>query len=1363
MRYFASLLLLFFLSAQASAQDRPWVPQDLKPWEGWVLYGQEHSLCPPLAGDPAHRQCLFPTRLSFIADGSGGTFTTTWRVFAAQNIPLPVAPGLWPATVKLNGHPAAVIDQGGTPTVRLEPGEHQITGQLPWKRRPKAVRIAPQTGVLELLVDGVPVTAPKLGPEGNLDISGQSASKAPEDSVSVKVFRLLRDGVPMTVTTLARLEVSGRARTIVLDGLLPEGTLPMAVNSPVQVGFGPAGQVMAQAGAGRYDLEITSRFAQPGLAFGPAITPFGREVWAFAADPALRELQLRGLSSIDPQTTDLPDAWKKYPAYLADTGATLAMEVIRRGESGPRGDDLHIKRTFWLDFDGSGATAQDHVTGTMRSGWSLTMLPPGELGRAALPGKDLPLVLLGKEKLSGVELREASVNLTAESRYRDVFSPLPALGWSKDASSLSAEINLPPGWRLLHAAGPDTVSHSWVSGWNLMNIFLTLFMALVAWKLCGLRAGLVLTGYLVLAQHEPMAPITPWLALLAVLGLAKALDRPDGGEGWKRAASGVRVLHGVVFLGLVAMSIPFALGQVRSGVYPQLEQLGPGLIDQISSPGVAARKTLAPAGEGVAPQAVPAPMAAREAKKDARQALNEPSAQTTLEQDPNSVIQTGPGVPTWRWRTVSLRWNGPVEVSQTMHLYLVPPVATSAVCFARVLLLLASLWLLANVKRLRGVGRGTLAAVAAFLVFFPAAQSFAGLVPPKEILDELRTRLTKPSDCFPNCAGVSSMAVFLDAQALRLTMETGAATRLVLPLPAVSDGWRPQSVVVDGKPAPLFAKDGGLWVLLEEGAHRVVMSGAAPAGVSFSISSAFATRMGAVDAPGWSVLGLGPDGAVEGGLKFSRLDDAGKAGKPGITAVVQPFLEVSRVLELGLTWESVTTVRRLTQTGEPVVAEVPLLQGENVVGQEVRVVDGKAVASLAAGQRQVSWRSRLDTVPLIELTASQGTLWTETWRVTSSPVWDITLSGIPVSASLDEKGRWSPMWRPWPGEKAAIAVTRPGPAPGESLTIDSARLQYTPGARLDSAVLTLSLRSALGGRHVLRLPEHSDVTGVSVAGRAVPWSGDKPHEIGLALAPGKQDIHVAWRQPRQSLDTVATPAVFLGQQAVNATVTVDMPKDRWILLAKGNTPMAPAVLIWSAVAAAALIAFVLGFVPWAPLNRWQWFLLGLGLTQVDLSVALAAVLWLLALGARRRYAANADWFWFNAIQIGLVLLTISGLSSLFEAIRTGLLGLPSMYITGNGSSAYKLIWFFDRIGDTLPVSEVFSKSLWWYRGAMLAWSLWMAISLIKWLRWGWESFTTGGAWRKRVKKATGEGQATTEKAQLREGLQPDGKPGEGKP
>jgi hypothetical protein len=33
---------------------------------------------------------------------------------------------------------------------------------------------------------------------------------------------------------------------------------------------------------------------------------------------------------------------------------------------------------------------------------------------------------------------------------------------------------------------------------------------------------------------------------------------------------------------------------------------------------------------------------------------------------------------------------------------------------------------------------------------------------------------------------------------------------------------------------------------------------------------------------------------------------------------------------------------------------------------------------------------------------------------------------------------------------------------------------------------------------------------------------------------------------------------------------------------------------------------------------------------------------------------------------------------------------------------------------------------------MLAWALWLAFSLIKWLGWGWTCFAEGGMWRRKM-------------------------------
>jgi hypothetical protein len=34
-----------------------------------------------------------------------------------------------------------------------------------------------------------------------------------------------------------------------------------------------------------------------------------------------------------------------------------------------------------------------------------------------------------------------------------------------------------------------------------------------------------------------------------------------------------------------------------------------------------------------------------------------------------------------------------------------------------------------------------------------------------------------------------------------------------------------------------------------------------------------------------------------------------------------------------------------------------------------------------------------------------------------------------------------------------------------------------------------------------------------------------------------------------------------------------------------------------------------------------------------------------------------------------------------------------------------------------------------YRLAMLGWALWLALAVLRWLRWGWGAFSLGGLWR----------------------------------
>lgn len=209
---------------------------------------------------------------------------------------------------------------------------------------------------------------------------------------------------------------------------------------------------------------------------------------------------------------------------------------------------------------------------------------------------------------------------------------------------------------------------------------------------------------------------------------------------------------------------------------------------------------------------------------------------------------------------------------------------------------------------------------------------------------------------------------------------------------------------------------------------------------------------------------------------------------------------------------------------------------------------------------------------------------------------------------------------------------------------------------------------------------------------------------------------------------MTTPRVDLGIASVNSHIRVVSGEDRWVLLTMGPA-FGPAALIWGLLIVLVLLALGLGRISLTPLKQGQWFLLLIGLSQLHIAAAMAVVLWLLALGSRARYLPEQPRI-FNLMQVGLALLTLISIMLLFAAVQQGLLGMPEMQITGNQSTAFNLNWYQDHSDAVLPTASVVSLPVMVYRLLMLAWSLWMALALLNWLRWGWGCFAAGGIWQK---------------------------------
>jgi hypothetical protein len=307
-------------------------------------------------------------------------------------------------------------------------------------------------------------------------------------------------------------------------------------------------------------------------------------------------------------------------------------------------------------------------------------------------------------------------------------------------------------------------------------------------------------------------------------------------------------------------------------------------------------------------------------------------------------------------------------------------------------------------------------------------------------------------------------------------------------------------------------------------------------------------------------------------------------------------------------------------------------------------------------------------------------------------------------------------------------LLRPAGISGQTLTIDSSSYDVRPGLRATDATLAFNLRSSRGGEHVLHLPDGATLESVTVNGSAQPLR-QQGRSVTLAIVPGAQSVQLAFRLAQGISSVFSTPPIDLGTQTVNATTSVRLSDARWVLFVRGPR-LGPAVLFWSLLSVLVLIALGLGQIRWVPLRRYEWMLLAVGLSQVPLPAAAIVIGWLVALGFRRAHPAQRA-LWFDLGQLLLVGWTFTALCIVVYAVQQGLMGTPDMQIRGNGSSTELLQWFDDR---TLAIPEqpwVLSVPMLAYRGAMLGWALWLAVSLLRWLRWGWTSFASEGLWKRR--------------------------------
>lgn len=369
----------------------PDVPEALKPWQGWVLWGKEDASAPASYVDGKSPIAFWPSRLALSVEPTGGRFTLEVAVFAETWVPLPGGRDAWPLEVKVNNVAVPVIERNGQPVIKMPPGTRKLEGIFRWPEIPQSLAVPREIGLLTLTLNGQAVESPAWDASGAVWLKRESTGEeAAKNFLSVKVYSMLEDGIPLWWHSQVELIVSGKSREEDIGSVLPQGWKLAEVKSPIPVAVDEEGRMKAQVRAGRWTIEIVAFRLDNATAFGfakeakPAVAD---ELVALMSNPELRMIDIVGSPSVDISQTTFPPQWAPYPVYRWDTATEFRIEERMRGMGLQKPEGLRISRQWWLDENGKGLTFRDEIGGKMQQIWRLDAAEGQDLGSVRIGGQ----------------------------------------------------------------------------------------------------------------------------------------------------------------------------------------------------------------------------------------------------------------------------------------------------------------------------------------------------------------------------------------------------------------------------------------------------------------------------------------------------------------------------------------------------------------------------------------------------------------------------------------------------------------------------------------------------------------------------------------------------------------------------------------------------------------------------------------------------------------------------------------------------------------------------------------------------------------------------------------------------------------
>ncbi len=1343
-----ALSAVTFLSAQS-------LPSELKEWRDWVTWEDKLKEAPVKYNDPATPLPIWPREFNLSIDAKHGSFNLEIKVFAESWFALPGNLEIWPQQVKSKDRSLPVVEHQGRPAIKLLPGNYQLTGEYRWAEIPQKIEVPNSIGILNLKIDGKSVENPNWEQGGDLWLRRAKVESSDQNEMTTQVYRLLEDGIPMWLRTEVEVTVSGKSREEGIGFVMPEGWKIATIQSPIPVMIDEKGLLKAQVRSGKWNIKVEAYRTSPLTEFGYSKeikSAVGSEWIAFKANPELRVLDLQGIDQIDVTQTSFPSQWRSWPVYQWNTEKGFKLEEKMRGMGEERRGDWTLNRELWLDENGAAFTFRDKLAANDQTIWRLNSSAHQKLGSVKL--NQLPQ-LITRHPISGqegVEIRFSKSYQIEAVGKSDSARKLDVAGWDQEMKQVNATVHLPPGWKMIGTYGAESVTGDWISQWTLWDFFFWLLMTLSVFRLWGVSYAVMIGLALGLTIQEPNAPKYIWMALILPLGLMKVMVRQE-------AQKILKVVVGIVFLALAYRLIDFGVQQIRISIYPQLENeivqfqessfesssalLG---VESLSpTPASQSKMEMNLMGDAeFADRAYKSKIRGRSSSWGASEGgAGSGASRSNLLQKTDAKVQTGLGIPEWNHCSVRLTWNSPVTPQERIQLWMTPPWLTGLLRLIGLALAAACAVRLIDLKtvreeieeRLKSSLKLSKISMVAILLIGSLGLTRAD-TPAKEVLEQLRQRLLKKSDAFPSAASISMLTIKVEGNQLLMEAEVHAAVESAIPLPGRLPLWSPLSVNIGTQPASAILRDqGSLWVLVPEGVSRVTVRGLIPNSSEWEFPFALKPKQVTVIAPDWEVKGVRPGEIPEAQLFFAKKQkNVAQEGAFQNQSDLGSVVLVYRELEIGLIWKVVTHVERRWGGNKAVSITVPLLSGEKILTNGVLNEKGVVQVRLGTNERAFSWESELDPVNDLNLVSSAGEGWVEQWLLSVSPVWSVESSGLPPFFDR-ERTDLTALWRPWSGEKVTLKISRPEAISGETCTVHRVQQSTQWGKSQSEKTLNMDLQSSLGGDFkITGWKESQKIDSLMVGGVRTPVRREGEN-LMIPLKPGEQKIELHWRE-NQGVGFWNQESGFQFPVPVsNIRIDWSIPQDR-VLLWTWGPRKGPAVLIWAMLLCSIIVALGLGRLKGSPLSWKEWGILLLGFLQTSLILSFAVIFWFMVTAYRSKIIDEKTRPWiYNLFQLGFLGLILLVLSGFAAVISEGLLQIPNFSVSGNGSNMLSLNWYEAFSEKEMPSTGAITIPIWIYRGLMLAWSIWIAQSLIRWLGWIWKSWNEGGLWKRGPKVA----------------------------